>query len=111
MLERNLLSHIKLALLLFLLSSSFLLQTRLFPSHSDQGGFDYERFGLPLSILLYTAAFLTMIGGIWEFFSGHADFRTERAFLSAPKPHLVLLSVVSAIILSTCVTLLVTDTV
>jgi hypothetical protein len=85
MLERNLLSHLKLALLLSLLSSSFLLKTRLFPNPSGNGGFDYEELGLPSSIVLYVAGIITIIGGVWEFFGGHRDLRTGRAFLSAPK--------------------------
>ena len=85
MLERNLLSHLKLALLLSLLSASFLLRTRLFPNSPGDGGFDYEVMGLPLSIVLYAAGVITVTGGVWEFRSGHQDFRAERAFLSAPK--------------------------
>jgi hypothetical protein len=84
MLERNLLSHLKLALLLSLLSSSFLLNTRLFPNPSGHGGFNYKELGLPSSIVLYVAGIITIIGGGWEFFGGHKDFRAERAFLSAP---------------------------
>ena len=86
MLERNLLSHLKLALLLSLLTSSLLLKTRLFPNPSGNGGgFDYEQLGLPLSIVLYVAGIITIIGGVWEFYGGHRDLRTGKAFLSAPK--------------------------
>lgn len=110
MLERNLLSHLKLALLLSLLSSSFLLRTRLFPNFPNIEGFDYEDLGLPLSIVLYAGGILTIIGGIWEFYKGHEDFRAERAFLRAPKGHLGLLTAVSVIVFGTCVMLLATDT-
>ncbi|KAF8637639.1 hypothetical protein AX17_002707 [Amanita inopinata Kibby_2008] len=109
MLERNLLSHLKLVLLLSLLSSSFLLRTRLFPDNTSSGGFDYEVFGLPLSIVLFTATIITIIGGVWEFYRGHRDLQSEKAFLTAPKPHLVLMGVVSTIVFSTCITLLVAD--
>lgn len=85
MLERNFLSHLKLALLLSLLSSSFLLNTRLFPNPSGHGGFNYEAWGLPSSVVLYAAGIITIIGGGWEFYGGHKDFQAERAFLSAPK--------------------------
>ncbi|PFH51836.1 hypothetical protein AMATHDRAFT_141784 [Amanita thiersii Skay4041] len=111
MLERNLLSHMKLALLLSLLSSSFLLRTRLFidePQNAEDD-LNYEIYGLPLSIVQYAAAVITVIGGVWEFYNGHRDFRLARAFLSAPKIHLVMMGVVSAIIFGTCVTLLAAD--
>ncbi|KAF8347825.1 hypothetical protein F5887DRAFT_881103 [Amanita rubescens] len=109
MLERNLLSHLKLALLLSLLSSSFLLKTRLFPNPSGNGGFDYEELGLPSSIVLYVAGIITIIGGVWEFFGGHRDLRTGRAFLSAPKGHIIMLTIVSLTVFGTCVMLLATD--
>ncbi|KAK2463579.1 hypothetical protein APHAL10511_004330 [Amanita phalloides] len=85
MLERNLLSHLKLALLLSLLSSSFLLRTRLFPNPPNSGGFDYAALGLPSSVVLYATGIIAMIGGVWEFYRGQQDLRVERAFFSAPK--------------------------
>ncbi|KAK0446817.1 hypothetical protein EV421DRAFT_1901658 [Armillaria borealis] len=46
MLERNMLAHIKLALLLSVLSSSLILQARLVPT-ADEGGYVQE-YGMPL---------------------------------------------------------------
>ena len=99
MLERNLLSHVKLALLLSLLSSSFLLRTRLFLNQPGEGGFDYEHLGLPLSIILYAAAMFAMVGGVLEFWTGQEDFRSERAFLSSPKCVLELVALLLAVVL------------
>jgi hypothetical protein len=81
MLERNILSHLKLALLLSLLSSSLLLQVRLVPSTDDQN----DASSIPLATLQFVAAIACISIGLWEYFRGFRDMRMARAFLTTPK--------------------------
>ena len=81
MLERNVLSHFKFALLLSLLSSSLLLHARLVPSSAEQD----PAFSIPLASLGFVAAIVSIAIGFWEYFKGFQDMRMERAFLTAPK--------------------------
>ncbi|KAH9479435.1 hypothetical protein JR316_0008029 [Psilocybe cubensis] len=103
MLERNILSHFKLALLLSLMSSSFLLHVRLVPVEHESKG------GVPLASVEFAAAMLAIVAGIWEYYSGYADLRQTRAFLAATKPHLILMSVVAGVVFGTCIVLVVQD--
>ena len=81
MLERNILSHIKLALLLSLLSSSLLLQARLVPTTSKQN----DASAIPVASLQFAAAIASIAAGLWEYYRGFKDMRMARAFLAAPK--------------------------
>lgn len=79
MLERNILSHLKLALLLSLLASSLLLHARLVPGHQPHS----SGSNIPLASVEYAAAMAAIVGGVWEYYSGYNDLRHTRAFLSA----------------------------
>jgi hypothetical protein len=84
MLERNLLSHLKLAILLSLLSSSILLRARLVPEPGnlpDTG----DMANIPLAAVLFAAALATMGAGAWEYNAGYRDFMKMTAFLQAIK--------------------------
>lgn len=87
MLERNILSHLKLALLLSLLSSSVLLRARLVPS--DTGSVPMEgppsKAGLPMAVVQLAASLAAILAGCWEYYSGYKDLRNMRAFLVATK--------------------------
>lgn len=83
MLERNYLSYFKLILLLFLLSCSALLDTRL-PAPGSKPG-SKERPNLPISILQFLAAVLTMAAAVWEYHRGVKDLLRVRAFLVGTK--------------------------
>lgn len=83
MLERNILSHLKLAILLSLLSSSILLRARLVPEPGLPDTEDMTNF--PLAIVLFTAALVTMGAGVWEYNAGYRDFMNRTAFLHAIK--------------------------
>ena len=84
MLERNFLSHFKLALLLMLLSSSALLGTRLSgPSNSEKE--TVAKDGLPVGIIQVLAALATIAAAIWEYHSGVKDLLRVRAFLVATR--------------------------
>lgn len=77
------LAHIKLALLLSVLSSSLILQARLVPT-ADAGDYVQE-YGMPLAIIQFIAALLAIAAGVWEFHVGCRDLMRMRAFLVAPK--------------------------
>lgn len=71
MLERNLLSHLKLALLLSLLSSSVLLRARLVPDDSDKPSELSGATGIAVASLQFTAALAAIGAGVWEYYSGY----------------------------------------
>ncbi|GLB41824.1 hypothetical protein LshimejAT787_1004240 [Lyophyllum shimeji] len=106
MLERNLLSHLKLALLLSLLSSSLILRARLVPDPTDHSSEIESKASLPLASVQLAAALVTIVAGYWEYESGCRDLRSMTAFLVGVKPHLALMSVVVAAIFATCIVLL-----
>ena len=81
MLERNVLSKLKLALLLSLLSSSLLLQARLVPSTVEQS----QTSSIALASLQFLAAIACISIGLWEYFRGFQDLRIARGFLTTPK--------------------------
>jgi hypothetical protein len=83
MLERNLLSHLKLALLLSLLSSSVLLRARLVQEDkpTDLSGTK----GVVVASLQFAAALAAIMAGAWEYKCGYSDLRNMHAFLVAVK--------------------------
>ncbi len=83
MLERNLLSHLKLALLLSLLSSSVLLQARLVPEDNPTNL--SGAMGVVVASLQFTAALAAIGAGAWEYYCGCWDLRNMHAFLAAVK--------------------------
>ncbi|KAF9267378.1 hypothetical protein L218DRAFT_855429 [Marasmius fiardii PR-910] len=108
MLERNLLSHVKLALLLFLVSCSLLLQARLVPDPEADpvGG---SMIGVPLASFQIAAAVLALVGGVWEYHNGYKDLICMRAFLVKRKPHLAVLTFVVLVVVATCIILLIEE--
>ncbi|KAH6915904.1 hypothetical protein BKA70DRAFT_1254102 [Coprinopsis sp. MPI-PUGE-AT-0042] len=103
MMERNLLSHLKLAILLSLLASSVLLRARLVPQdeRTKQNG------GIPMASVEFAAALLCIAAGGWEYWQNYQDLRSQRAFLTAPKFHDTIMAVVAATVFGTCVALLI----
>jgi Domain of unknown function (DUF202) len=83
MLERNFLSHVKLALLLVLLASSVLLRARLPGPDRPEGHETHPNFGLgiPLASIEVAAALILIGTGCWEYESGIRDMRARRGFL------------------------------
>ena len=82
MMERNLLSHLKLAVLLSLLASSVLLRARLVPQedpNKEQNG------GIPMASVEFAAAMLCIGAGAVEYVQNYKDLRDQRAFLTSPK--------------------------
>ncbi|KAJ7043592.1 hypothetical protein C8F04DRAFT_1072657 [Mycena alexandri] len=85
MLERNLLSHLKLALLLSLLSSSVLLRARLVPDPDNKPADISGTTGIVVASLQFTAALAAIGAGVWEYYCGYRDIRNMHAFLVAVK--------------------------
>ncbi|KAJ8080520.1 hypothetical protein PM082_017353 [Marasmius tenuissimus] len=108
MLERNLLSYIKLSLLLFLVSCSLLLKTRLVPD-AEEDPIEKSMIGLPLASVQVVAAVLALGGGYWEYQNGLRDLINMRAFLVRKKPHIAVIATVVGVIIGTCIILLVEE--
>ncbi|KAJ7155399.1 hypothetical protein C8R43DRAFT_999639 [Mycena crocata] len=106
MLERNLLSHLKLALLLSLLSSSVLLRARLVPEDDPNPKEMSGTTGIIVATLQFTAALAAIAAGVWEYYCGYWDIRNMHAFLVAVKPHLAIISLVAAVVFLTCIIVL-----
>lgn len=126
MLERNILSHLKLALLLSLLSSSLLLQTRLIPGKEQEHDATSE---IPLACVQFLAAIAAICAGVWEYYTGYWDFRKMKALLTADnfksvllrfqvfcgsdrisflfRFHLIIMGCVAGVVFGTCIVLLV----
>ena len=93
MLERNILSHFKLGLLLSLLSSGILLHARLpgptFEDGRGDGGNGGDpqasKAGIPMAAVQFVAAIVAIAAGAWEYWSKEKDLRNMRAFLVASK--------------------------
>lgn len=82
MLERNLLSHIKLALLLSVISSAVLLHVRIVPEETDD---IQSKAGVPLAAVQAVGALLAIAAGAWQYFKGSRDLINMTAFLGDPK--------------------------
>ncbi|EIW58215.1 uncharacterized protein TRAVEDRAFT_148271 [Trametes versicolor FP-101664 SS1] len=110
MLERNLLSHLRLAVLLSLLSSSLLLHTRL-PIPSDPGSAQTpaSKTGLATAIIEVIAAVAAIAAGVWEYWQGYADMNAQRGFLRASQTHLAVLSGIGLVVFATCMMLIAKD--
>ncbi|KDQ61377.1 hypothetical protein JAAARDRAFT_171555 [Jaapia argillacea MUCL 33604] len=105
MIERNLLSHFKLALLLSLISSSVLLRAKLTSDEAPASGSGKDA-ALPMATLQMVAALISVGAGLWEYQTSCQDLRDERAFLAATKPHFAIMTIVAGVVLTTCVLLL-----
>jgi hypothetical protein len=82
MLERNFLSHVKLALLLAILSWSVLLKARLVPEQPEE---ERDPGGIPLSAVEYGAALACVMAGCYEYYKGYWDLRQSTPFLRGTK--------------------------
>ncbi|KAI0640802.1 hypothetical protein C8Q79DRAFT_921002 [Trametes meyenii] len=110
MLERNLLSHLRLAVLLCLLSSSLLLHARLpTPTDPDSAQTPPSTTGLAIAVIEVIAAAAAIAAGCWEYWQGYADMRAQRGFLRASQIHLAVLSGVGVVVFATCLMLIATD--
>ncbi|KAH0836687.1 hypothetical protein J3R83DRAFT_8409 [Lanmaoa asiatica] len=85
MLERNFLAHVKLVLLLMLLSSTALLGIRLPGPGSSSGEETLGNASQPVAIIQFLAALATIAAAIWEYHSGVKDLLRVRAFLAVTR--------------------------
>ncbi|KAI0343289.1 hypothetical protein BDW22DRAFT_1428711 [Trametopsis cervina] len=115
MLERNLLSHIRLATLLLLLASSLLLNARIptssppsDPSHPDPDRAPAGRSAGRTSLAsLQLVAALTALGvGVWEYRRGYKDMQDMKGFLMATRPHFYVMSAVVLVVFTTTVVII-----
>ncbi|RDX50963.1 hypothetical protein K466DRAFT_492198 [Polyporus arcularius HHB13444] len=107
MLERNLLSHLRLAVLLSLLSASLLLNARL-PTPSEPGSAHTPQstMGLSIAVIEVGAAVITVAAGVWEYWQGYADMKAQRGFLRASQTHLAILSILGIVVFAICLMLI-----
>ncbi|THV05551.1 hypothetical protein K435DRAFT_712514 [Dendrothele bispora CBS 962.96] len=106
MLERNFLSHFRLALLFMLLFSSVLLHARLLDPESTERGIANSLSGYPLASVQFLGSLVAIAGGLWEYNNGYKDLMDMRAFLVGTKPHLAMMTAVVGVVLTTCIVLL-----
>ncbi|KAH8112094.1 hypothetical protein DFH11DRAFT_1728912 [Phellopilus nigrolimitatus] len=82
MLERNNLSHVRLCVVLSVLSSAVLLRVRLPSTDTDPSPPPSPVVpGLVFAFVLVVAALTALAAGTWEYWSGGRDLREMRAFL------------------------------
>ncbi|OAX43981.1 hypothetical protein K503DRAFT_730503 [Rhizopogon vinicolor AM-OR11-026] len=103
MLERNFLSHIKLVLLLCVLSSSALLGIRLPGPSGTENSDSLGSAGLPIGTLQFIAALLTVAAAVWEYHTGLDDLMKVKAFLTSTRTHPIMMAAVMGILVSTSI--------
>ncbi|EMD39146.1 hypothetical protein CERSUDRAFT_81908 [Gelatoporia subvermispora B] len=107
MLERNLLSHVRLAILLSLLASSLLLHARLPDPSSPSSGDTPNVIGnIPVAAIAVITALAAIGAGLWEYWRGYKDMREMRGFLVATKSHFLIMSLVALVVFATCLTMI-----
>ncbi|KXN92414.1 hypothetical protein AN958_07032 [Leucoagaricus sp. SymC.cos] len=106
MLERNFLSHVKLALLLALLSWSVLLKARLVPEQPEETS---DNGGIPLSAIEYSTALACVFAGCWEYYQGYWDLRKSVPFLRGTNVHLIFMSAISVVVIGTVIVLVIDE--
>ncbi|KZV74518.1 hypothetical protein PENSPDRAFT_194951 [Peniophora sp. CONT] len=109
MLERNFLSHARLALLLALFASAVLLEVRLPLNSSDDEENRSDGNWTDVVVLASVgigAAVLVILAGYGEYELGFRDIRSQHPTLQSSKPHLFLMCIIVIIVVVTCVLLL-----
>ncbi|KZP09905.1 hypothetical protein FIBSPDRAFT_900149 [Athelia psychrophila] len=100
MLERNLLSYFKLALLLSLLSSSVLLKVRL------PGPVEDSHAGVPMASIQILASLAALAVGLHSYWTDQKAMRNMRAFLMTQNSHLGILTLMLGLVITTAIVLL-----
>jgi hypothetical protein len=83
MLERNILSHVKLALMLSLVSFSVLLKVRLVPEEENTG--PPSNASIPIASVQMISALCALTAGAYEYHRSFSDMLAMRAFLKSPQ--------------------------
>lgn len=123
MLERNLLSHIRLACVLLLLSSSLLLKARI-PAPENDTPAHPPNARISLASLQFVGSLVAIGAGAWEYRRGYKDMQDMKGFLMATKyvllfliststqlfhyrPHFYIMSVVSIVVFASTIVIIV----
>ena len=85
MLERNLLSHVRIAILLMILAASILLGARLPSPSQPTGQTPHSAAQIPLASIQLAAAIAAIASGIWEYRRSYKDMKDMKGFLEASK--------------------------
>jgi hypothetical protein len=86
MLERNILAHVKLALLLSLSSTALVLHIQLPAQIAETPDVTkLQNTSFPLSIVLFIAGVITVFIGCGDYISNYIDMMSDNAFLVASK--------------------------
>lgn len=83
MLERNLLSHVKLALMLSLVSFSVLLKVRLV--HEEEDTRTSSNASIPIASVQMISALCALAAGSYEYHRSFKDMLAMRAFFQSPQ--------------------------
>jgi len=105
MLERNILAHLKLAVLLSVLSASLFLHAPP-PSQIVEPPADapnLQNASYPLSIALFVVGVLTALIGCGDYIFNYMNMTKRAAFLVASKPHSLTMAAVAMVVFVTCV--------
>ena len=85
MLERNFLSHAKLALLLLVLTASVLLRVRLPGVTTEDDEENPTKYTIPLASVEAAAAVIVLIAGLGEYEMGFRDMRMMNGDMASTK--------------------------
>ncbi|GBE86643.1 hypothetical protein BKA93DRAFT_823392 [Sparassis latifolia] len=108
MLERNLLSHVRLAILISLLSSSLLLNARLpNPNRPPPVSAPPSNVAVAVAVIQVVAALTIIAAGIWEYQRSYDDLRQMRGFLLSTTIHFFAMVIIALIVFVTCIVYLV----
>ncbi|KAI0792191.1 hypothetical protein C8Q75DRAFT_805222 [Abortiporus biennis] len=110
MFERNLLTHLRFAMILSMLAGSILLHARLpSPDSSSPTNGSTEKWkgDIPLASILVGSSVTAIVVGMWEYYRGCQDIRDNRAFLVTSKPHMLVMAALALVVFATCLALLI----
>jgi len=104
--ERTFLSHARLGLLLSLLSSSMLLNTRLSGRANGKERNEFSDARVPLASLYFASSICAILTGWWAYKMALRDFLQRKAFAGF-LVHEFVIGVIALLVSSTCIYLLI----
>jgi len=111
--ERTYLSHLRLGVVLTLLSASILLNARLpAPNADGDPTSDHDQLqGLRFGSLYFAAALAAFFGGLLNYDKLWSGMKNGRAFVQSPRFYTIILTLISGLIIATVIVLLVHENV
>jgi len=106
--ERNFLAHCRLGLLLSLLSSSMLLNTRLSGRSDGRESKEFSHAQLPLAALYFASSICAILAGWWAYSKALQDFLRRKAFVNF-QIHEFVIGMIAILVSSTCIYLLIME--